>query len=334
MSANRLIIIIVGPTAGGKTTYAIELAQRLPGGGECICADSMQVYRGMDIGTAKPTAQERTRVPHHVLDVADPAKSDFTVDRWLRLAEAAIADIRSRDRWPIVVGGTNLYVKALLEGLFEGLPPDDSLRVQLDEQTTESLRAQLEQIDPAAASRIHRNDRRRTIRALEVFHQTGRPISDHQQQWNRQRMRADAIIIGLEYPIPLINRRINARVKSMMEQGLLKEVTRLQESGRLGPQAREALGYKQLLEHLKGGISLEEAVEEIKIRTRRFAKQQRTWLRQFRLLPQSVWFAMNAEDSPLPVESALEWITRATVCDDGATARISPQRTEQFPTSA
>lgn len=304
------MIIIAGPTAGGKTALAIHLAERLPGGGECICADSMQVYRGMDIGTAKPTSQERQQVPHHVLDVADPTGDDFTVDRWLRLAESAIALVRSRGRWPIVVGGTNLYVKALLEGLFEGPGPDEPLRRELESKTSEELRIELERIDPAAALRIHRNDRRRTVRALEVFHQTGMPISDHQQQWNRQAVRSDAIIIGLDYPAPVINRRINARVKSMMEQGLLAEVQQLRDSGRLGQQAREALGYKQIIQHLEGECSLEEAIEEIKIRTRRFAKQQRSWLRQFRRLPRSAWFAMTTEDAATPTAEALAFILR------------------------
>jgi tRNA dimethylallyltransferase len=283
----RPIILILGPTAGGKTALSIELATRL--GGECICADSMQVYRGLDIGTAKPTAAEQLAAPHHLLDIAEPDDEHFSVDLWLELTEQAINEIRSRGHWPIVVGGTNLYIQALLFGLFEGPPPDTGLRERLQRLPLEELRLWLERIDPDAAARIHPNDRKRTIRAIEVHETTGRPISEQQTQWSPERIRTDMIIIGLEYPVDVINRRINARVRAMIETGLVEEVRQLHEAGRLGRQAAEALGYKQIIDHLRGRCSLEEAVEEIKIRTRRFAKQQRTWLRRFRTLNRSIW---------------------------------------------
>jgi tRNA dimethylallyltransferase len=286
--APRDIIVILGPTAGGKTELAIALAQQLPGGGECIGADSMQVYRGMDIGTAKPTAEQRTAVPHHLLDLVEPSDEDFSVDTWLRLAEEVIAAVRSRGRWPIVVGGTNLYIQALLGGMFEGPGPDPALRARLNAMDDSALRSRLESVDPVSAGRIHANDRKRTIRAIEVFEQTGRPLSGMQGQWNDQ-PRDDVRIIGLDWPVEAINRRINARVKAMMEAGLLEEVRRLREEDRLGRQAREALGYRQLIDHLEGRCTLEEAVEQIKIRTRRFAKQQRTWLRRFRSHPRAAW---------------------------------------------
>jgi len=309
MEHDRPVILILGPTAGGKTRLSLELAQRLePGGGECICADSMQVYRGMNIGTAKPTAQEQAIAPHHLIDLVDPADESFTVDRWLDLAERAIAGIRARGRWPIVVGGTNLYIKALLEGLFEGPQPDAGLRASLEDQSTESLRARLEKIDPAAAARIHPNDRRRTIRAIEVHELTGRPISAHQEQWDRGRMREDCFIVGLDYPVETINRRINARVRQMMADGFAEEVRALAARGPVGRQAREALGYEQILRVLDGTMPLEEAVEEIKIRTRRFAKQQRTWLKRFRAYPRSLWISVKGDVGEAETAAILEWI--------------------------
>lgn len=319
-TTSRPVILILGPTAGGKTRLAIDLAQQLPGGGECISCDSMQVYQGMDIGTAKPTAAEQARTPHHLLDVADPRDDSFSVDRWLALCHSAIADIRSRNKWPIIVGGTNLYVQAFLFGLADMPQPNAELRDALQQLDNQQLRQWLERVDPEAARRIHPNDRKRTIRAIEVFEQAGKPLSAMQQQWNipepktseecegqsvesaessepdtAQQAAAspapmpDPIIIGLDYPTEVINRRINARVKAMIEAGFVDEVRRLHESGCLGRNAREALGYKQILEHFEGKCSLDEAIEQIKIRTRRFAKQQRTWLRRFRLHPHSTW---------------------------------------------
>lgn len=290
MSEAKPVILILGPTAGGKTALAISLANSLPGGGECLCADSMQVYRGMDIGTAKPTPQEQAQAPHHLIDIADPADDGFSVDTWLNLAEQVIAEIRCRDHYPIIVGGTNLYVQAFLCGLFEGPEPDDTLRDQLQGLAEADLRAWLERVDSDGAARIHPHDRKRTIRAIEVYELTGQRLSELQVQWTDSRPREDVIIIGLDYPTEAINRRINARVKAMIDAGLVDEVRQLHEAGALGRQASEALGYKQLLEALEGSISEGEAIEQIKIRTRRFAKQQRTWLRKFQAHPRSTWF--------------------------------------------
>ncbi|MHC4306397.1 MAG: tRNA (adenosine(37)-N6)-dimethylallyltransferase MiaA [Planctomycetota bacterium] len=290
------IVLILAPTAGGKTELAIDVAGSLPGdpvGGECICADSMQVYRGMDIGTAKPTAEQRAAVPHHLLDLLDPREEGFSVDTWLGLAREAIAEVRRRGRYPIVVGGTNLYVQALLEGMADGPAPDAELRTELEAADPAALRRRLEVIDPAAAQRIHPNDRKRTIRAVEVYELTGRRISDMQQQWHRGASRQDVRIIGLEYSVESINARINARVRAMISGGLVDEVRGLVASGGPGRQAAEALGYRQILDHLAGRLSLEEAVEQIKIRTRRYARQQRTWLRRFRVHPQSEWLAAD-----------------------------------------
>ena len=303
VSDNHPIILIVGPTAGGKTRLSIDLANALPGGGECIGCDSMQVYRGMDIGTAKPTPAERAQAPHHLIDIADPAEAGsdgFSVDRWLALANETIADVRRRGKWPIVVGGTNLYVQALLVGLDPVPPPDDALRAELQALDATELRARLERIDPDAASRIHPNDRKRTIRAIEVFKSTGRRLGDLQTQWERPQTRNDITLIGLEYPPEVINPRINARVKQMIDEGLVDEVQALYNGGRLGPQAREALGYKQIIDHLEGRSTLAEAIEQVKIRTRRFAKQQRTWLRRFRPHQPSNWIdAANCDSQTI-----------------------------------
>ncbi|MCC6229391.1 MAG: tRNA (adenosine(37)-N6)-dimethylallyltransferase MiaA [Phycisphaerales bacterium] len=288
MSAPRTILI-VGPTSGGKTDLGVELAQRLSG--EVVTADAFQIYRGMDIGTAKPTPEERRGVPHHLLDIVDPPDS-FTVHQWLALAHQSIGEIASRGCVPIVVGGTNLYVKALLDGLFEGPAPDEALRKQLRELSPEARREELLRVDPEAARRIHPNDERRTIRALEVFRQTGRPISEHQTQWDAPGHDASRLLVGLDWPTETINKRINARVRAMIECGLVDEVRGLVPS--LGAQAREALGYKQVLAHLEGRMSLDDAVEKIKIETRRFAKNQRTWLKRLRLTPGSLWIDAGA----------------------------------------
>ena len=285
------IILILGPTASGKSDLAVGLAQRLPGGGECVCADSMQVYRGMNIGTAKPTPAQRAAAPHHLLDLLDPREDGFSVDVWLGLAERAIADIRDRGRYPIVVGGTNLYVQALLEGLFDGPVPDPDLRRQLERAELDVLRRRLETVDPEAAVRIHRNDRRRTVRAIEVYELTGRRITELQQQWLGGPSRLDVRIIGLVYEAGAINRRINSRARTMIRDGLVHEVQALLDAGGLGRQASEALGYRQILDYLAGRYSLSGALEQIRVRTRRYAKQQRSWLRRFRLHPKSTWLA-------------------------------------------
>ncbi|CAG1001779.1 tRNA dimethylallyltransferase [Phycisphaerales bacterium] len=285
--------IIAGPTAGGKTGLAIEVALALRALGtpaEVITADAFQVYRGMDIGTAKPTFVEQRGVPHHLLDIVEPTER-FTVNDWLAAANAAIADIQARGHVPIVVGGTHLYIKSLLDGLFEGPGADPALREQLRAMGRETLLAELQRVDPAAAARIHPNDERRTIRALEVFRLTGKPITEHQTQWDMPRASClvpkASCLITLSWPTEELNRRINARVKSMIDRGLASEARALWQSNLLGPQAREALGYKQLIEHFEGRATLDETIERIKIETRRFGKNQRTWLRRLSTTPGS-----------------------------------------------
>jgi tRNA dimethylallyltransferase len=314
MPETRPTVLIVGPTAGGKTSLAIELAQRLAGGGECVCCDSMQVYRGMDIGTAKPAAAERARAPHHLLDIVEPSDDSFSVDQWLALAQSAISQIRSRGKWPIVVGGTNLYVQAFLNGLADMPPPSAELRAALESASTEELRSKLECVDPAAAQRIHVNDRKRTIRAIEVYEQTGSTLSSMQTQWNRRQapMEESPIVVGLEHSVAVINRRINQRVREMVDAGLLDEVRTLLTQNALGRNARGALGYKQLIEFLEHRCTLAEAVEQIKIRTRQFAKQQRSWLRRFRSHGRSAWIPADEIDAQTLANQALAAIRQLT----------------------
>jgi tRNA dimethylallyltransferase len=301
------IPVIVGPTAGGKSALAValahELARRGLPPGEVVTADAFQVYRGMDIGTAKPTAAERDGVPHHLIDLVEPGER-FTVADWLGAAERTLADIGARGRTPIVVGGTNLYVKVFLEGMFEGPEPDETLRATLAALPQAERRAELERVDPVAAARIDPNDERRTVRALEVYRQTGTPISTLQQQWDRERsVRPGVRLVGLDWPAEAINRRINTRVRQMVADGLVAEARGLWEAGALGPQAREALGYKQLIAHFEGRCTLDEAVEKTKIETRRFAKNQRTWLRRLRAVPGGVWVEGEGADAARVVDA-------------------------------
>ncbi|MBL9001239.1 MAG: tRNA (adenosine(37)-N6)-dimethylallyltransferase MiaA [Phycisphaerae bacterium] len=301
--------VIIGPTAGGKTALAVEVALLL--GGEVVSADSMLLYRGLDIGSAKPTTEERRGVPHHLIDVADPADR-FTVSDWLAAANTTIGDIQARGRLPVVVGGTHLYIKALLDGLFDGPGADPALRAELQARDPASLRAELERIDPVAAARLHPNDLRRTIRAIEVYRLTGTPISAHQKQWDAPPLNAGPVLIGIEWPTEAVNRRINARVRAMMERGLEAEARALWASGRIGPQAAEALGYKQLFAHFRGECSYEEAVERIKIETRRFAKNQRTWARRLRTTPGAVWIDAAVEPNERWAETVAAGLHHAT----------------------
>jgi tRNA dimethylallyltransferase len=302
------LVIVMGPTASGKTPLALALSEGLPTGGECIVADSMQIYRGMDIGTASPTAEERARSPHHLLDIAEPCADGFTVADFALCANEAIEAIRSRGRTPIVVGGTHLYIRALLEGVFDGPKGDPEIRAALEQTDTNALRVELEACDPAASEQIHVNDRRRSIRAIEVFRLTGVPISVHQSQWAATiEPRDDALIIGLEWATDRLNRRINERVRTMMANGFLDEVKRLRCTP-MGRQASEAVGYRELSSVLEGSVALDDAVEAIKIRSRQYAKQQRTWLRRFRATPRSLWLTADDRSTADLAGEALGWI--------------------------
>jgi len=305
--------VICGPTAGGKSWLAVELALALRDrhdiDAQVVTADAFQVYAGLNIGTAKPPPEERRGVEHHLIDIV-PARSPqpFTLDRWLALARQTIADLRARGVLPIVVGGTHLYIKALLEGLFDGPKADPALRDALSAMDPGLRRAELERVDPAAAARIHPNDVRRTVRALEVYRLTGTPISQHQTQWDQAgAVAADEFqLVILDWDAPALNRRINARVQDMMSRGLLDEVRWLFDANAFTPQSAEALGYKQLIPIVcrareegrwpPAAGAVEKAVEQIKIETRRFGKNQRTWLRRLGTTPNAVRIA--AETTP------------------------------------
>jgi tRNA dimethylallyltransferase len=289
--AEGRVMVVMGPTASGKSALALAMARAAGPAVELVSADSMQVYRGMDIGTAKPTTSERSEVIHHGLDLVDPTHDGFTVEDWLAHAHAALAAIHARGGVAIVVGGTNLYAKALIEGLFDGPPADPALREELGTWELDALRSELVRIDPVAAERIHRNDRRRTIRAIEVHRATGTPISVLQAQWRDRpaALPAGWSLVGLSMGVEANNRRINARVRGMRAMGLVDEVRSLLGAGGFGAQAATAVGYRELIAHLHGAGSEDDAFEAIKIATRQLAKQQRTWLKRFADTPGSTW---------------------------------------------
>ncbi len=273
------IIALIGATASGKSAVALELAERV--GAEILSVDSMQVYRGMDIGTAKPTPEEQRRVRHHLIDVVEPNEG-FAVARFVEHADAIIADAKQRGVPLIATGGTPLYYKALFEGLFEGPGADPAVRARLSAQPNEQLHARLAEIDPVSAARIHVNDTKRLIRALEVYELTGKPISSVQREWAGGKRRYAASWFGLDWDREVLNRRINARAKQMIAAGWVDEVKGLLEKyGELSKTAGEATGYTELIQHLRGAISLEDAIERIKISTRQLARRQMKWFRRF-----------------------------------------------------
>jgi tRNA dimethylallyltransferase len=293
------ILAIIGPTACGKSALAEAIAHQL--GADILSADSMQVYRGMDIGTAKPSAEVRRVVPHHLIDVAEPTE-DFSVARFVELADAALRDAVARSKPTIISGGTPLYFKALFEGIFAGPSADPVVRERLAAQSSEQLHTTLQQIDPDSARRIHTNDRRRLIRAIEVFEATGTPITSLQSDWSSGSMRHEALWFGLAWSKDELNRRINQRVRDMITCGWVEEVRALvQKHGDLSRSASQAAGYEQILEHVRGKLSLDDAVEQIKIATRQLARRQIKWFRRF---PNVTW---------LEGQSGLEEQVRAVV---------------------
>jgi len=302
MTPSVPILVITGQTATGKERLAVAVAERL--GGEILSADSMKVYRGMDIGTAKAPPDVRRKVPHHLVDVADPGPNSpgFSTARWVELADAAVADISARGRVAIVSGGTALYLKALLEGLFEGPAADEQIRARLSAEAeangTGALHARLAEVDPAAAGRIHPNDLRRIIRALEVWELTGSPISALQTQWGNRRGRYRALLVAIRRSPEDLDRRIEARVRHMVEAGLEDEVRRLADRpGGLALGPRQALGYAEVLEHLAGRMAWDETLEAIRLHTRQFARAQMKWLRRFEGL---VWLDAGPEEPADP----------------------------------
>jgi tRNA dimethylallyltransferase len=278
------MILILGVTGTGKGRLAFDLAQTI--GAEIVSVDSMKVYRRMDIGTAKPPKEARRRVRYHMIDVVEPSES-FSVARFLDAALPAIEQIRARSKPVVAVGGTALYIKALLYGLFEGPGTDEQIRATLraraQEEGLEQLYRQLEKVDHRAAENIHPNDANRIIRALEVYELTGEPISQMQKQFSAQQTLHNWTKIGVRRGKTDASSRINRRVKAMIAAGLVQEIrTLLAEEKPLSRQARTAIGYAEIIEHLNGKTTLEDAVEHIKKNTRRLAKTQRTWFKTFK----------------------------------------------------
>ncbi|MEM9186670.1 MAG: tRNA (adenosine(37)-N6)-dimethylallyltransferase MiaA [Planctomycetota bacterium] len=272
---------LTGVTATGKSAIAVALAQRLDA--EVLSLDSMAVYRGMNIGTATPTPEQQAAVPHHLINLIAPDE-EFSVAQWLELAQAKIDEVRGRGKLPLFVGGTPLYLKCLLRGLFEGPQADWELRqeiqAELEAHGAEALHARLEQVDPVAASAIHRNDTRRILRALEVYRATGEPISHQQMEFEDARPAEECRVFVLQRDRPTQHRRIEQRVDAMIDGGLVEETQALVADGNgLGRTARQAVGYQEVLDYLAGEHDLARAAERTKARTRRFAKRQGTWFR-------------------------------------------------------
>ncbi len=289
------LIVIVGPTAAGKTEAGIQVALRV--GGEVISADSRQVYRGMDIGTAKPSREDRERVPHHLIDVVGPEER-YNAGRFSREAQAAIDDIVERGRCPVVVGGCGFYVRALLDG-FSPTPevgPEARARIRAEAVgvATGSLHARLERADPVCAGRISPSDRQRILRALEVFEETGEPLSSWQARPREGGYSGGAVIVALRWDRETLYRRIEERTDRMFEDGLVEEVAGLRRLGYL-PEgtALGTFGYREVFDHLEGRSSLEETRLAVQRETRRYAKRQMTW---FRGEPRVRWLEGTAPD--------------------------------------
>ncbi len=284
---------LTGPTGSGKTAAGVELAQKT--GAEIISMDSMALYRGMDIGTAKPTAVERAAVPHHLIDVIEPHE-EYSVAQYVAAAHEKVAEIRARGREVLFVGGTPLYLKALLRGLFKGPPADAAFRQQLHEEAARHapgrLHNRLAQVDPAAAERLHPNDTRRIIRALEVYEKTGELMSDWQQQFNKLPEETGNRVYVLDWPRHELNERIDRRVDAMFAAGLVEEVRALMtRDPPLSKTARQAVGYREVIEHFEGVRGLDETMALVKQHTRQLAKRQSTW---FRGLPESRYVSMGS----------------------------------------
>lgn len=272
---------LAGATAVGKTSVGVALAQRI--GAEIISLDSMAIYRGMDIGTAKPPQALRDLVPHHLIDIVDPS-DEYSVAQYVDAAATVVDQIRARGNEPLFVGGTPLYLKSLLRGLFEGPPADWQVRHEIEAELQhvgqQALFDRLTQLDPVAASHIHPNDTRRLIRALEVYRATGEPISHQQLQFEEGRAADECRVFVLRRSREELHQRIEDRVKSMVAAGLADEVVGLTANGReLGRTARQAVGYREALTFLAGEYDRDEMIARITYRTRRFAKRQGTWFR-------------------------------------------------------
>ncbi len=307
LSYGEPLRVLVGTTAAGKTALSLLVAERA--GAEIVSMDSMLVYRGMDVGTAKPDRAQRERVRHHGIDVVEPTER-YDVQRWLADAEAALADIAARGGRALLVGGTALYLKALLEGLFEGPPPDPELRARVRARVAElgpeASHAELAGRDPRSAERIHANDARRVARALEVLEQTGRTLSDWQEQWEgwsgadrSGRRGREAVVVGLAVDPDALDERIRARTRQMLAGGWVDEVQALEAAGGFGPTASQALGLAEVRELAAGTLDEATCAERVDLRTRQFARRQRTWFKKLPIhwLPAAAEHELDARAS-------------------------------------
>ena len=303
------IVVVCGPTASGKTALSIALAKAFDG--EVVSADSMQIYRGMDIGTAKPTKEEMAGVPHHMLDVAEPGEQ-YSVSRYVQEATACVEDILARGKLPIVCGGTGLYIDGLIRGTdFQPAGTDNGIREELEkeweEQGAEAMMARLAAVDPPSAERLHLSDKRRILRALEVYLATGETITAHNARTKAIPPRFEAVMIGLNtQPRDILYGRIDRRVDVMLEQGLLREVQTLLEKGLLEGTAAQAIGYKELLAHFRGEMTLDAAADLIRQKSRNYAKRQLTWFRRDERVK---WIVYNAPQAAQAVlQEATEYL--------------------------
>lgn len=310
------VLCVVGPTATGKTKMGVALAKRFDG--EVVSVDSMQLYRGMAIGTAAPTQEEMEGIPHHMVAVADPAES-WSAARYVHEADACVQDILRRGKLPVLVGGTGLYLDALIRGTdFAAGSQGTELRRQLQrrarQEGVETLLEELRRIDPTAAQKLHLRDEKRIIRALEVWYETGRTITEHDRQERQRPPKYDALYIGLDFlDRQDLRDRIDKRVDTMVEQGLLEEVETLLASGLpRDATALQAIGYKQFLAVAEGTATRQEAIEEVKLRSRQYAKRQLTWLRRN---PDIFWVRWESRPNfPEGLQKATEYLHSRGLC--------------------
>lgn len=293
------LLLILGPTASGKSVLAVELAQRLRG--EVISADAFAMYRGMDIGTAKPTLAERRAIPHHLIDILEPTEKG-NASQWFAGANAAVQDIHQRGQLPIVAGGTPLYAKLLLEGLSAGPPRDAEIRARLQQRCKQEgpavLFSELQRVDPTYAAAHHPNDERRVVRALEVWELTGQPYSSFHTTDGIRRTDLRPLCLGLQWERVDIYHRIDRRARALFANGLIDEVAALRP--RLSAEAAQAVGYKEVLAYLAGSLSLEATIALVCQRSRNLAKHQMTWYRSW---PDIVWLPGDAADVTAQAEA-------------------------------
>lgn len=310
------IVCVVGPTASGKTKFGVAIAKLL--GGEVVSVDSMQIYRGMTVGTAAPTAEEMEGVPHHMIAVADP-KESWSVAKFAEKADGCIQDILARGKVPILVGGTGLYLDALVRGTdFAAGDSNGETRSMLQNRVAkegiEPLLEELRTIDPVAAAKLHLKDEKRIIRAMEIYLETGETITEHDRRTREIPPKYDAVYLGLDFEDrDDLRARIDNRVDIMVEQGLLQEVENLLKAGLpKNATALQAIGYKQFLAVEEGSATIEEAVEEVKLRSRQYAKRQLTWLRRNRDIHWFYW--KKTPDFSAALQNATEILTAEGLC--------------------